>query len=71
MKRTYVIDKLDCPACADKMERKVSKITGIKEVNANYLMKKVYIETDTPDSDEIFKKAEKIIKLYAGDFEKE
>ncbi|MFA5341156.1 MAG: heavy metal-associated domain-containing protein [Clostridia bacterium] len=71
MKRVYRIDKLDCPACADKIERKVFKIKGIKEVNINYLMKKATIETDSADNEEIFDNAEKIIRLYAGDIEKE
>ncbi len=47
------------------------KIKGIKEVNINYLMKKATIETDSADNEEIFDNAEKIIRLYAGDIEKE
>ncbi|OQB51320.1 MAG: Cadmium, zinc and cobalt-transporting ATPase [Firmicutes bacterium ADurb.Bin146] len=69
MKITYRIDNLDCPSCADKIERKITKIAGIKEAHVNYLTKKVFIVSDVTDNEAAIKKAEKIIRQYAGDFE--
>ncbi|NLV33866.1 MAG: heavy-metal-associated domain-containing protein [Clostridiaceae bacterium] len=68
MKKTYKLSNLDCPACADKIERKILKLSGIKEVHLNFIIKKASIEAD---SEEVFDKSEKIIKMHAGDFEKE
>jgi copper chaperone CopZ len=68
MKRTYKLSNLDCPACADKIERKISKLSGVKEVHLNFITKKASIEAD---NEGIFDKSEKIIRIHAGDFEKE
>ncbi|HPY99179.1 MAG TPA: heavy-metal-associated domain-containing protein [Clostridia bacterium] len=66
MKRKYRLNNLDCAACADKIERKISKLTGVKQVNLNFFTKKAAIETD---SEEIFCECEKILKKHAGTFE--
>ena len=36
MKCTYILDGLDCPSCAMKIEEKIRKIEELKEVNLNF-----------------------------------
>lgn len=44
MKKTYILEELDCPNCAMKVERNVEKIKGVQEVNVNFAQKKMYVE---------------------------
>lgn len=37
MKKTYKIE-VDCANCANKMEEAAKKITGVKDVNVNFML---------------------------------
>ena len=50
MKKTYDLEELDCANCASKMERKISKLDGVKFVDVNFMAQKLTIEAD----DEVF-----------------
>lgn len=43
MKKTFIINELDCPNCAAKMERAISKIKGVEDVTINFMTKKAII----------------------------
>ncbi|HHW95144.1 MAG TPA: heavy-metal-associated domain-containing protein [Mogibacterium sp.] len=45
MKKTYKIE-VDCPVCADKMERAAKKTKGVKNVSINFMMLKMNVEFD-------------------------
>lgn len=46
MKNKFIIEGIDCASCATKIEEKVSKIKGIKNVNLNFLTSKFSFETE-------------------------
>lgn len=55
--REYIIDGMDCADCALTIEKKLSKLQGIKQVRVNFLSSHLWMELDLygPDESEIFK----------------
>ena len=67
MKKTYMLEDLDCANCAAKMEEAVKKIDGVKFASVNFLAQKMTLEADDEAYDEILKKAIKTIKRVEPD----
>ena len=67
MKKTYMLEDLDCANCATKMEEAVKKIDGVKFASVNFLAQKMTLEADDEAFDEILKKAIKTIKRVEPD----
>ena len=67
MKKTYMLEDLDCANCAAKMEEAVKKIDGVKFASVNFLAQKMTLEADDEAFDEILKKAIKTIKRFEPD----
>ena len=67
MKKTYMLEDLDCANCAAKMEEAVKKIDGVKFASVNFLAQKMTLEADDEAFDEILKKAIKTIKRVEPD----
>jgi len=64
MTKTYKLKGLDCANCLAKMERKISKLKGVKSVSSNFFTEKMIIEADDGLMLEIEETAAKIIKKY-------
>ena len=67
MKKTYMLEDLDCANCAAKMEEAVKKIDGVKFASVNFLAQKMTLEADDEAFDDILKKAIKTIKRVEPD----
>ena len=67
MKKTYMLEDLDCANCAAKMEEAVKKIDGVNFASVNFLAQKMTLEADDEAFDEILKKAIKTIKRVEPD----
>ena len=67
MKKTYMLEDLDCANCAAKMEEAVKKIDGVKFASVNFLAQKMTLEADDEAFDEILKKAITTIKRVEPD----
>ncbi len=69
MKRTYVINGIDCANCAMKLEDKINKIKGVSEATINFMMAKLIIETESSSEDfeEIMQKVREIVKKMEPD----
>ena len=67
MKKTYMLEDLDCANCAAKMEEAVKKIDGVKFASVNFLAQKMTLEADDEAFDEILKKAIKTIQRVEPD----
>ena len=67
MKKTYMLEDLDCANCAATMEEAVKKIDGVKFASVNFLAQKMTLEADDEVFDEILKKAIKTIKRVEPD----
>ncbi len=64
MTKIYKLEGLDCANCLAKMERKISKIKGVKSVSSNFFAEKMTIEADDDLITEIEEAASKIVKQY-------
>lgn len=67
MKKTYMLEDLDCANCAAKMEEAVKKIDGVKFASVNFLAQKMTLEADDEAFDEILKKVIKTIQRVEPD----
>lgn len=57
MKKTFMLEDLDCAHCAAKMEEAIRKLEGVTQVNVNFFAQKLTIEADDARFDEIMKQA--------------
>ncbi|MEE0839908.1 MAG: cation transporter [Acutalibacteraceae bacterium] len=67
MKKTYMLEDLDCAHCAAKMEEGIKKIDGVSFANVNFIAQKLTIEADDERFDEIMKEVKAIIKKIEPD----
>nr|WP_123053854.1 heavy metal translocating P-type ATPase [Clostridium sp. JN-1] len=64
----FILEGLDCPNCASKIERKVCNINGMKSANLNFVSKKLIIETDEGyDKSSIITEIKSIVKEIEPD----
>ena len=59
MKKTFKLLDLDCAHCAAKIEGAVKKISGVTNVEVNFLSQKMVLEA----ADDRFQIAEEAVKL--------
>lgn len=69
MKKSFMLEELDCAHCAAKMEEGIRKISGVKECTLSFIAQKLVIEADEGDFPSIIKEAKKIIKKIEPDCE--
>ena len=67
MKKTFVLDELDCAHCGAKMEDAISKLEGVKSVSINFIAQKLTLEADDEVFDDVLKKAVKICRKIEPD----
>jgi copper chaperone CopZ len=46
MKKTFKLENLGCANCAAKMEDKIRKLKGVKEVSINFITPKLILEAE-------------------------
>ncbi len=61
MKKTFMMEDLDCAHCAAKMEAGIAAIEGVQSVTVNFLAQKMVIEAEEEKLDEIMKQAIKVV----------
>ncbi len=69
MKKTFLMEDLDCANCAAKMEEGIKKIEGVKSATVSFLAQKMVIEADEENFDSIMKQVVKICKKVEPDCE--
>ncbi len=67
MKKTYLLQDLECAHCAAKMEQAVAAIDGVIDASVSFMASTITI--DAPDNlfDDILKKAKKVISKIEPD----
>ncbi len=60
MKKTFVLEDLDCAHCAAKMEEAIRKLEGVNSVTVSYIAQKLVLDAEDARYDEILKEAVKI-----------
>ena len=69
MKKTFVLDEIDCANCAAKFERAVSAIDGVKSAGVNFFAQKLIVEIDDGREDAVTKEIVKVAKKVVPDCE--
>lgn len=67
MKKTFMMEDLDCAHCAGKMEDGIKKLAGVKSASVNFLAKKMVIDADDDCFESIVDKAVKLCKKIEPD----
>jgi copper chaperone CopZ len=67
MKKTFVMEDLDCAHCAAKMEEAIRKLDGVKSVTVSYIAQKFVLEAEDQRFDEILAEAVKICRKVEPD----
>lgn len=69
MKKTYILEDLDCAHCAAKIEEAVGKLDGVSKSTVTLLTQKLVIEVEDDKAKAIYKDIEKIVKKFEPDVE--
>lgn len=59
---------IDCPHCAEKIEKKLNKIKGVNSIKINFLIQKMVIDTEVENLDDIINEIILISKKVEKDF---
>ncbi len=67
MKKTWMIEDLECAHCAMKMQEGIAKIKGVASASVNFLSGRLTIEAEESELDRIIREAAKICKKIEPD----
>lgn len=67
MRKTFILDELDCANCGAKMEDLIRKIDGVKDVKISFIMQKITLEADDEIFDDVLKNAVKVCRRIEPD----
>lgn len=69
MKKTYILEDLDCANCAARIEDEVGKLEGVSKSTVTLLTQKLVIEVAEDKAEGIYKEIKKIVKKFEPDVE--
>lgn len=69
MKKTYILEDLDCAHCASKIEEAVGKLEGVTKSTVTLLTQKLVVELEDGKAGTITKEIKKVVKKYEPDVE--
>ncbi len=69
MKKTFLLDEIDCANCAAKFERAVNEIDGVQSATVNFFAQKLILEADDDKFDAVVKQVVKVAKKVVPDCE--
>lgn len=69
MKKTYILEDLDCANCAALIEEAVGKLEGVTNSRVTLLTQKLVIDVEDGNAKSITKDIKKIVKKYEPDVE--
>ena len=67
MKKTFLLEGLDCANCAAEIERAVAALDDVKSVSVSFITMKMILEADDAVMPEVAKKAVKLAKKVECD----
>ncbi len=69
MRKTYILEDLDCAHCAGEIEAAVGKLEGVKNSAVTLLTQKLVIDVEETKAAGITKEIKKIVKKFEPDVE--
>ena len=67
MKKTFVLEDLECAHCAARMEEGIRKLKGVQEVSVNFLTQRLTLEAEDAVFEKVLKEAVKICRRIEPD----
>lgn len=67
MRKTFVMEELDCANCAAKMEASIQQIDGVESASISFLTQKLTISAPEDQMDRVLKEAAKICRRIEPD----
>ncbi len=67
MKKTFVLEDLDCANCAAKLEHAVREIEGVISATVSFMTQKLTLEAEEKEFEKVMDKVENIIKKIEPD----
>ena len=67
MRKTFVMEELDCANCAAKMEAGIQQIDGVESASISFLSQKLTISAPEDRMDRVLKEAAKICRRIEPD----
>lgn len=61
MRKTYMLEDLDCANCAAKLERAIREIEGVVFASVSFMTQKLALETEGVEHDAVLDKVEQTI----------
>ena len=69
MRKTYILEDLDCAHCAALIEEKVGKLDGVTKSTVTLLTQKLVVEVEDDKVAGLLKEITKIVKKHEPDVE--
>lgn len=67
MKKTFVLEDLDCPNCAAKIENAVKELEHVISASVSFMTQKLVLEAPDEKFEEVVAAVEKVIKKVDAD----
>ena len=67
MRKTYILEDLDCAHCAALIEEKVGKLDGVTKSTVTLLTQKLVVEVEDDKVEGLLKEITKIVKKHEPD----
>ncbi len=67
MRKTYVLDEIDCANCAAKLENAIKKVEGVNTATVNFFAQKLIIDIDDDKFDAVMQDVLKVCKKIEPD----
>ena len=69
MKKTYLLDEIDCANCAAKLETAIKKVEGVNSATVNFFAQKLIVDIDDDKFDSVMEQVFKVCKKMEPDCE--
>lgn len=67
MRKTYILEDLDCAHCAGKIEEAVGKLEGVNKSTVTFLTQKLVIDVEDDKATAVEAEIKKIVKKMEPD----
>lgn len=67
MRKTFLLEELDCANCAAKMEDGIRRLPGVTFVSVNFLTQKLTLEAEDKEFETVLDNAVKLCKKIEPD----
>lgn len=61
MKRTFILEDLDCAHCAQKIQDKVAKLEGVSNCTITFLTQKLVYDVEDDKNEQVEKEMKKLV----------